>query len=143
MTRAPEIEPLQALLAQEHAAVHLFALLGAQVSESADPDLYSGLRSAYSTHRARRDLLSGWIADRGAEPVAAAPTYADPPPFDSPAAIARAAAKAETRMSAGYATMVASTTGDDRRWAAAALADAAARAVALGADPVPLPGWTP
>ena len=141
MTTTREVEPLQELLAQEHAAEHLFALLGAQVSESASPALYTSVRSAYSTHRARRDLLSGWIVDRGAEPVAAAPAYADPAPYDSPAAIARAAAKAETRICAGYATMVASTTGDDRRWAASALADAAARTVDLGADPVPLPGW--
>lgn len=138
---APERDPLQRLLAMEHSAVHLFALLGAQTSQSADPTLYAGVRAAYNLHRARRDLLSSWISDDGGEPVAAAPAYDDPAPFGSADQIAREAARAEQQMCDGYATVVANTVGRRRRWAADALTDAAVRAVTLGDSPAALPGW--
>lgn len=135
------VDALQDTLTLEHAAVHFYALLGAQTSQSSSPTLYDGLRAAYTLHRSRRDLLTGWIRDAGDEPVAAAPAYDDPPPFGSSDEIAAAAAEAERGLAAGYAQLVAVTVADRRRWAADALTDAAIRGLGFGDDPTPLPGW--
>ena len=136
MTR---LESLQATLAAEHAAVHLYAVLGAQTSQSAQPDLYDALVDAYRHHRARRDQLVALVTDTGAQPVAAAPAY-ELPPLGDVARVRSAAVDLEDSCAATYAAMVATTSGSTRRWAVTALTDSAVRLVGLGAAPEPFPG---
>ena len=49
------VEALQKALAAEHAAVHLYGLLGAQSSKSRQPVLFARLSQAYEAHRGSRD----------------------------------------------------------------------------------------
>ena len=63
---------LQRTLAAEHAAVHVYGVLGAQTSSSSTPALFAAVSSAYAEHRSRRDLLTRAVTDLGATPVAAA-----------------------------------------------------------------------
>lgn len=49
------LDALQTTLAAEHAAVHLYGVLGAQTSASATPDLFAAVSDAYAAHRGRRD----------------------------------------------------------------------------------------
>ena len=136
MTR---VEPLQTTLAAEHAAVHLYAVLGAQTSQSAQPALYDALVEPYRQHRARRDQLVALVSDTGSQPVAAAPAY-DLPPLGDVTRVRRAALEVEDSCAATYAAMVATTSGPTRRWAVTALTDSAVRLLALGGAPGPFPG---
>lgn len=136
---AAATDPLDATLAAEHAAVHVYGALAARVSVSAEPALAASLREAFAVHRTRRDELTAAIRAAGAEPVAAAPAYAVPE-VTSAAAIRRAAAQVETACSAAYAAQVAATSGEWRAWAITALADAALRSVGFGAAETPFPG---
>jgi hypothetical protein len=133
-------EPLQTALAAEHAAVYVYALLGGRTSRSDAPDLYAALRTAYETHRARRDRLQSLIADRGAEPVGPQPAYATPRRIGSARGLRHAALVIEQGCAETYAYVVAETTGTERRWGIGALADAAVRSLSFGAAPSALPG---
>ena len=134
------VEPLQTALAAEHAAVYLLALLGGRTSRSTAPGLYADLRSAYETHRARRDQLQSMVADAGDEPVAAAPAYATPTGIDRVRGVRRAARQVERSCATTYAWLVAETEGSTRAWAVNALTDAAVRSLSFGAAPAVLPG---
>ena len=133
-------EPLQTALAAEHAAVYVYAVLGGRTSRTDSPDLYAAVRTAYETHRARRDRLQSLVADAGAEPVGPAAAYATPPRIDSARGLRRAAAAIEHRCAATYAYVVGESTGADREWAIGALSDAAVRSLTFGAAPSALPG---
>jgi hypothetical protein len=135
-----ETAALQTALAAEHAAVYVYGVLGGQTSQSAQPALFSAVSDAYVTHRGRRDQLSAEISDLGADPVAAAAAYDVPDALDSPAAVARAARRLEDGCAAAYAALVASTTAHRRRWAVAALEDAAVRVLAFRGTPETFPG---
>lgn len=134
------LEALQATLSGEHAALYAFGVLGGRVSASAEPRLASALRSAYDTHRGRRDQLLSKIRSAGEDPVAAQVSYLLPNPALSSAQLRRAARVLEQRCSAVYADMVGSTSGADRRWAVDALTDSAVRSLGFGADAVAFPG---
>lgn len=138
MTDTPQ--PLQTALGAEHAAVYVYAVLGGRTSRTDTPALYSALRAAYETHRARRDRLQSLVADAGAEPVAPAPAYATPADIDSPRGVRRAAAAIEEGCARTYAYVVGGTTGAERAWAVTALTDAAVRSLSFGAVPSALPG---
>ena len=124
------VDALQRALAAEHAAVHVYAALGARVPAEDDPALRAALEEAYVVHRGRRDLLVRWVRDGGATPVAAEPTYALP--AGDPA---RAARELEADAATTYAWVVANTVGPQRRWAVEALGDAAIRGLALRGSP--------
>jgi len=135
--------PLQALqetLAGEHAAVYVYGVLGARVSASAHPSLAARLVSAYTTHRARRDRLTGMVAAAGGRPVAAAVSYRLPNAARTVAELTGSALVVERRCAAVYAAAVGSTAGPDRRWAVDALTDCAVRQLSLGGSPAPFPG---
>ena len=69
------LDALQDTLAAEQAAVFVIGYLGAQTSQSAEPELAALLRDAYGAHRARRDDLVARVRDVDGEPVAAAASY--------------------------------------------------------------------
>jgi len=134
------LDALQATLAAEHAAVHCFGTLGAQTSQSAQPELAAALREAHELHRTRRDDLVATIRTLGVEPVAAAAAYALPNPADTVPRIQAAARELEVGCAQWYADLVANTAGDQRAWAVAALSDSAVRVLGFGGRPETFPG---
>ena len=135
-----EIDVLQDVLANEHAAVYIWGVIGARTSQSAEPDLYFAIRAAYAAHRGRRDLLTGQIAAEGATPVASATAYEVPTGLESADGIAAAALALEQACAEVYAAAVAGTTADRRAWAVGALNDAAVRGLGLRGTPEMFPG---
>jgi uncharacterized protein DUF4439 len=134
------IQALQATLAAEHAAVYVYGVLGGRVSVAENPRTATLLRSAYDTHRARRDRLRTVIADLGRTPVATEEGYAVDAEDRSATHLARVALLTEQRCAAVYSQLVASTVGGQRRWAVDALTDASLRALTFGGDAETWPG---
>jgi hypothetical protein len=137
------VSPLQALqraLAGEHAALYVFGVLGGRVSASHQPALEAAIIAAYTTHRARRDRLTGMVRGAGGEPVAAALSYQLPNPCRTAGQLRSAALTVERRCADVYASTVASTTDAHRRWAIDALTDCAVRQLSFGGAPAPYPG---
>jgi hypothetical protein len=134
------VEALQKALAAEHAAVHLYGLLGAQSSKSRQPVLFSRLSQAYEAHRASRDRLTVLVSAKGSDPVAAEADYEVPGSTSTAARIEAVARTIEGRLTRTYGELVASTAGTDRRWAITALDASALREVALGVAPSHFPG---
>ena len=131
---------LQATLSAEHAAVHVYGVLGGRVRADDDPVTADRLRSAYEAHRARRDHLRAVIADLDKEPVAAEVAYRVDVAGRESTELLRVARLTEERCAAFYAQLVASSVDDERRWAITALADAAVRLLGLGGTPSSYPG---
>ena len=69
------LDALQATLADEHAAVYTYGVLGARTSQAASPALFDTLTAGYRRHRARRDQLRLMVHDAGGDPVAAEVAY--------------------------------------------------------------------
>ena len=134
------VEALQATLAAEHAAVNVYGVLGGRVSVAEDPEAAVLLRAGYDSHRERRDLLRGRLAEQGETPVGAAPAYDVPARSRDARRLLEVAATTEERCAEVYAQQVASTSGEERRWAVEALRDAAVRLLALGGGPSAWPG---
>lgn len=134
------VESLQKALAAEHAAVHLYGLLGAQSSKSQNPVLFAQLTGAYGEHRAARDQLTVLVSAKGEDPVAAKTDYAAPGPTSTPAQIQAVARTVERRVTRTYGELVAHTAGTDRRWAITALDTSAVREIAFGVAPSNFPG---
>lgn len=131
-----ELTALQAALAAEHAAVYGYGVVGGRIGAARR----SEARAAYDAHRARRDALTREVRDLGGEPVAANAAYALPFPVpDAPAAV-RLAARLEERVAGVYADLVRAATGVRRASAAAALREAAVRAVRWSGESVAFPG---
>ena len=131
---------LQSTLAAEHAAIFLYGDAGAHTSQSVEPELFSIISMLYRTHRARRDQLRLLLADRGATPVPAEPTYDLPAPLTTSGAVRTHARRIERRCAEVYAALVANTVGADRDWAIAALSDAAQARILLGGRAETFPG---
>jgi hypothetical protein len=140
MTTEPGMESLQATLADEHASVFLFGLMGARVSERKHPALFGLLTESFETHRRNRDDLSVAINSQGETPVASAVAYEVPGRVDTPAQIQRVAARLEKRMTLRYGELVENTTKENRSWAIGALQHSALRELAYGLRPRDLPG---
>lgn len=134
------VQALQKALAGEHAAVHLYGLLGAQSSKSRQPTLFAQLTDAYEAHRAARDQLTVLVSSKGTDPVAAGTDYAAPGPTSSARQIESVARTIERRVTRTYGELVANTAGTDRGWAITALDASALRALAFGAAPSNFPG---
>jgi hypothetical protein len=134
------VQALQKALAAEHAAVHLYGLLGAQSSKSRQPTLFARLNQTYAAHRAARDRLTVLVSAKGADPVAAKVDYEVPGPTGNAAQIEAVARTIERRMTRTYGELVASTAGADRRWAIAALDTSALRELGFGGAASPFPG---
>jgi hypothetical protein len=134
------IESLQKTLAAEHAAVHLYGVLGGQASKSQQPVLFNQLDQAYDEHRASRDKLTVLINDKGKDPVAAKVDYAVPGPTSTPNQIEAVARTIERRVTQTYGELVENTSGDDRRWAITGLDACALRELGFGIAPSDFPG---
>ncbi|HSV37415.1 MAG TPA: ferritin-like domain-containing protein [Nocardioidaceae bacterium] len=134
------LESLQAALAGEHAAIHVYGVLGGRVSVSDAPATAAAVRSAYDTHRARRDQLHTLVRELGGEPVAPAVAYDLTGPATSTEQIESEARGLESRSAAVYAQAVASTVGAPRQWAIDALTDAAVRSLGFAGEPEAYPG---
>ncbi|UMG92019.1 ferritin-like domain-containing protein [Nocardioides sp. TF02-7] len=134
------LDALGTALAAEHAAVFVYGALGGQTSQSSDPQLFAEVTDAYVVHRGRRDRLTAMITEAGGEPPAAEPGYDLPADLSGPVAVADRALRVERACAATYAYVVASTAGEERQWAVAALVDAAVRQVTFGGEPTALPG---
>ncbi|MEV5240198.1 ferritin-like domain-containing protein [Streptomyces cinnamoneus] len=126
----------QAALAAEHAAVYGYGVVGGRVDDAREAEA----REGYDAHRARRDAMIRAVRDLGAEPGAAAAAYALPFPVPDAAAAVRLAAELENRVAAVYADLVRAATGGLRGEAAAALREAAVRAVRWSGGSVAFPG---
>ncbi len=133
------VDALQRALEAEHAAVHVYGVLGAQTSASRAPALLGSVDDAYAAHRARRDQLTAFVRDEGAAPVAAAATYTLPP-LGSTEAVLSAARELERSAAETYAWLVAQTVAQRRRWAVEALTDAAVRVLTFRGSPEICPG---
>ena len=136
------VEALQKALAAEHAAVHLYGVLGGQSSKSRQPTLFHQLDQAYDEHRALRDRLSVLVNAKGQDPVAAEVDYAVPGPTTTPAQIQAVARTIERRVTTTYGELVENTSGTDRQWAISALDAGALRGLSFGAAPKDFPGLT-
>ena len=134
------VQALQKALAAEHAAVHLYGLLGGQSSKSRQPTLFAQLETAYEQHRASRDRLTVLVTKNGADPVAAKVDYAVPGPSSTPTQIKAVARTLERRVTRTYGELVANTAGGERRWAITALDASALRELSFGAEPSDFPG---
>ena len=135
-----DLDALQRALAAEHAAVHVFAVLGGRISASAEPEEAAALRAAYDVHRSRRDQLRGLVAALGETPVPAAPAYRVDAHDRDADVLVPVARETEERCAAVYAQLVAAAAGPERRWALDALLDSAVRVLGFGARPSAYPG---
>ncbi|MEW1660553.1 MULTISPECIES: DUF4439 domain-containing protein [unclassified Streptomyces] len=131
-----ELSATQAALAAEHAAVYGYGVVGGRVGA----DRRAEAQSSYDTHRARRDALRRTVRDLGGTPQAAAAAYELPFPVPDAAAATRLAAELEDRVAAVYADLVRASDGAHRKEAAAALREAAVRAVRWRGGGVAFPG---
>ena len=134
------LDALQNTLAAEHAAVAVLAELGGRISSSQHPGPSQLIRSAYDSHRGRRDHLIAEVTRRGAVPVVPAPAYAVDSTDRAPDSLLRVALRTEERCGEAYAQLVAATTSALRRWAVTALTDSARRSLTLGGAPSAFPG---
>jgi hypothetical protein len=135
-----EVDTLNDVLANEHAALYVYGVLGARTSESGTPDLHAALRAAYDVHRARRDELTGLVAADGTTPAPAATAYEVPDGLETADGVTSAALALERACAAVYATAVAGTTAERREWAVTALNDAAVRELGFRGTPEMFPG---
>lgn len=133
-------QAMQSVLAAEHAACYLYGVLGGQTSMTTDPDLFALVGRAFEAHRARRDEVTAWLRKAGAVPVAAAPAYEIPGPLGTPTRVTAIALDVERRCAGIYSAAVGHTQGRDRRWAIAALTDAAVRELDFRGSPETFPG---
>ena len=134
--RTPEITAANNALAEEHAAIYDYSVLGVHLSGAA----LDRARAAYNAHRERRDMLSDLIADRGGAPVRAYAAYALLRDVASPKQARAALASVEGGIAEAYAALVEASSGSLRTTASAALTSAALSAVAWGAAPTAFPG---
>jgi hypothetical protein len=134
------LDALQTTLAAEHAAVHVYGVLGAQASRSATPALHAAVTEAYDAHRGRRDELTRFVLDEGGTPVASEPTYELPEPLGTAERVTTAARDLELACAETYAWLVANTVGPRRRWAVQALTSTAVRVLTFRGSPEIFPG---
>ncbi|MFD3530931.1 ferritin-like domain-containing protein [Streptomyces sp. NPDC058664] len=130
------LDATQAALAAEHAAVYGYGVVGGRIGTERRTEA----TAAYEAHRARRDALRRAVRDLGGTPVAAEAAYELPFLVADPAGAVRLAAVLEDRVAGVYSDLVRATEGPRRREAAAALREAAVRAVRWRGSDVTFPG---
>ncbi|MFJ8663897.1 ferritin-like domain-containing protein [Streptomyces sp. NPDC093795] len=130
------LDATQAALAAEHAAVYGYGVVGGRIGGERRAEAIA----AYEAHRARRDALRRTVGDLGGAPVVAEAAYALPFPVADPAGAVRLAAVLEDRVAWVYSDLVRASQGPQRREAAAALREAAVRAVRWRGSDVTFPG---
>ena len=131
---------LQATLADEHAALYTYGVLGARTSQAASPALYETLTAGYRRHRTRRDELQLMVREAGGDPVAAEPAYDLDGSLLRPAQLERAAADLEAASVEQLLALVAQSTGPVREWALTEATWSAVQRLTLGSEPETWPG---
>jgi hypothetical protein len=111
------LDALQTTLADEHAALYTYGVLGARTSQSATPLLYDALTAGYRRHRARRDQLRTMVEAAGGEPVPAAAAYELDGRLVESRQVQAAALDLEVTSVATLLALVAQSTDDVREWA--------------------------
>ena len=134
------LDALQTTLADEHAALYAYGVLGARTSQAAAPLLYDALTTAYRRHRARRDQLRAMVTAAGGEPVAAAAAYDVELPVRGDARIRDAALSVEVDGAETLLALVAQSSGSVRQWALTEATWSATWQLELGGEPQTWPG---
>ncbi|WP_329283618.1 ferritin-like domain-containing protein [Streptomyces sp. NBC_00691] len=130
------LDATQAALAAEHAAVYGYGVVGGRIGTERRAEA----TAAYEAHRARRDALRRSVRDLGGTPVVAEAAYELPFRVADPAGAVRLAAVLEDRVAGVYSDLVRAAEGPRRHEAAAALREAAVRAVRWRGSDVTFPG---
>ena len=120
--RAQPVADHATLLAEEHAAIHLYGVLAPRLPES----LRDAARAAYDDHRRHRDALADAIRAAGGTPEPPRLTYAIPVPLTGPAAARKLAIRIEDSLGLRWHAALRTVPAAERSRAAAALADEAA-----------------
>ncbi|MFI2612415.1 ferritin-like domain-containing protein [Kitasatospora sp. NPDC018619] len=131
------VPALQAALSGEHAAVYGYGVVGAHLTD--DPGRTEA-RATHAAHQAQRDAWQRLLTAATAAPTPAAGGYQLPFPVASAADAGRLAVHLETRLTAGYADLVAALPAAYRPAAATALRESALRARRWGAPATAFPG---
>lgn len=118
---AQPADTFNALLAEEHAAIHLYGVLGPRLPEP----LRQWARAAYDDHRRHRDTLVELVRRAGGTPVPAELTYALPSKVDGPATARSAALLIEDALCVRWRAAVAAAEAAERRAVASAFGDEA------------------
>jgi hypothetical protein len=134
------LDALQTTLADEHAALYTYGVLGARTSQSATPALYDALTAGYRRHRARRDQLRAMVDDAGGQPVAAAAAYDVERPLLTAPQVQAAALATESAAVGVLLALVAQSTDDVREWALTEATWSAAWQLELGGVAETWPG---
>jgi hypothetical protein len=111
------LDALQDALAEEHATLWTYGVLGARTSQAASPTLYDAVTAGYRRHRSRRDQLRLMVRDAGGEPVAAAVTYEIEGALVRAPQVQRAAAGLEAAGVETLLALVGQSSGEVRDWA--------------------------
>jgi hypothetical protein len=134
------LDALQATLADEHAALYTYGVLGARTSQAAAPTLYDALTAGYRRHRARRDQLRLLVEDAGGEPVPAAAAYELDAKLLRSAQVESAALDLEVGSVETLLALVAQSSGSVREWALSEVTWSASWQLELGGSAQTWPG---
>ena len=134
------LDALQATLADEHAALYTYGVLGARTSQSATPWLYDALTAGYRRHRARRDQLRLLVEDAGGEPVPAAAAYELDGRLLRSAQVQAAALDLEVASVETLLALVGQSSGTVREWALGEVTGSASWQLELGGVAQTWPG---
>lgn len=134
------LDALQTTLADEHAALYAYGVLGARTSQAGGPLLYDALTTAYRRHRSRRDQLRVMIGESGGEPVAAAAAYDLDLPAQGAGRVREAALALEVDGVETLVALVAQSSGTVREWALTEATWSATWQLELGGEPQTWPG---
>lgn len=138
-----ELDALQQTLAGEHAAVHVYGVLGGRAAGLDPASFRADLADAYDVHVTRRDDLRRMVTALGGVPVAAEASYALPRLLTTRSQISAEALRTEDACLPLYGALVAAVgPGPTRTWAVAALGDGALTGLTFGGAPQALPGVT-
>ena len=134
------LDAQQATLADEHAALYTYGVLGARTSQAATPTLYDALTAGYRRHRSRRDQLRLMVVDAGGEPAPAAAAYELAGVLLRAPQLQRAAHDLEVASVEVLTALVARSSGDVRSWALTEATWSATWQLELGGSPATWPG---
>jgi len=131
-----EVAALQGALAAEDSAVYGYGVAGAHLTGARRA---AALRN-WVAHENARDALTGMLAARGAQPVAAAAAYQLPFPVHGAGAAVSLATVLEDRLCAAYLGLVGLANPALRAFGARAARTAALRAAAWRGSTLAFPG---
>jgi hypothetical protein len=135
-----QVDAMQKTLADEHAALYLYGVLGAHTSASRTPALYAAVDAAYAVHLTRRDRLTALLEGAGEDPAASEPGYRIPSPLRTDQQIADEGLRLERGAAARYLWLIENSTDDVRALGVGALRNTAVRELSFRGSPEIFPG---